>query len=73
VKPGTEVRYWKGEKKGSPSGVATVYEVGDIGGLPVVWLEGVRGCIAVSHCEAVAQPAKTEVQRIGVVARKGQP
>lgn len=50
---GLIVRYWKGARRGEPSGTSTVTSVGDIGGIRVVWLEGVSGCIAHTHIQAV--------------------
>ena len=72
---GTMVRYWLMEKKGSPDGaartrtVATLYE----GHSAVLWIEEVRGCVALSHIEVVPEEAlqtgpKTEIVYYGVAS-----
>jgi len=52
---GTRVRYWKGAKRGAPSGVAKTAwpAVVACGGVPVIWVEGEEACIALSHVEIV--------------------
>ncbi|MFA5123023.1 hypothetical protein [Zavarzinia sp.] len=50
---GTLVRYWRGAREGQPSGEGpTTYAAELMGGhTGVVWIEGCRGCIALSHVE----------------------
>lgn len=50
---GTDVRYWKGVKRGEPTGVAAVRAPAELfgGHTPSVWLEGVSGCVALTHVE----------------------
>lgn len=51
---GTKVRYWKGARRGEPSGEAcTTGPATIVGGTGVVWLDGVSGCIALSHVEVL--------------------
>ena len=51
---GTEVYYWKGAKIGEPSGKAKVRSAASyLGGTKVVWLQGVAGCIALTHIKVV--------------------
>jgi hypothetical protein len=51
---GTVVSYWKGVRVGPSTGsAATRSEAQMLGGhTAVVWLEGVSGCIALTHVEA---------------------
>jgi hypothetical protein len=59
---GTKVRYWKGAKRGEPNGEScTVGPASLVGGSGVVWLDGVSGCIALSHVEVVTKPVAVEV------------
>jgi len=53
---GTRVRYWRGERKGEPSGEGTTYHPATVlgGHTAVAWIEGCSGCVALSHVEAVA-------------------
>jgi hypothetical protein len=52
---GTRVRYWKGAKRGAPSGEAVTRGKATLMcNVPVAWLEGVSGCIALSHVEVVS-------------------
>lgn len=52
---GTRVRYWKGPREGEPTGEATTRAPAEaLGGhTAVVWLDGVSGCIALTHVEVV--------------------
>ena len=50
---GTPVRYWSGIKEGDGKLSKTRSQADLMGGTAVVWLEGVSGCIALSHVEAV--------------------
>lgn len=51
---GTIVRYWRGEKDGFPSGRGAASAAYMLSGhTPVVWINGCRGCIALSHVEVV--------------------
>lgn len=50
---GTNVAYWSMLKRGEPTGIArTRSEASLVGGAACVFLEGVAGCIALSHVEA---------------------
>lgn len=55
---GTRVRYWKGRREGLPSGETVTRSRAEVlyGGAAVVWLEGVAGCIALTHVEAIVNP-----------------
>lgn len=49
---GTPVRYWSGSRQGDGEASRTCSTVQLLGGhLPVVWVEGVTGAIAMSHIE----------------------
>jgi hypothetical protein len=51
---GTKTRYWKMRKEGEPSGEgATRSEAYLSGDTAVILIDGVSGCIALSHVEAV--------------------
>lgn len=52
---GTLCEYWTGGKCEEPSGKARIrYEATVLGGhTPVVWLEGVRSCIALTHVRPI--------------------
>ncbi len=64
---GTQVRYWRGERDGEPSGTGKTYTEASVlayafakkrhstssGNTPVVWIEGCTGCIALTHVEVV--------------------
>lgn len=52
---GTLVDYWRGAKEGEPSGRGATYtEAQMMGGhTAVVWIEGCRGAISLSHVEVV--------------------
>ena len=52
---GTRVRYWRGVRKGAPSGEGTTYHPATVlgGHTAVAWIEGCSGCVALSHVEAV--------------------
>ena len=51
---GTLCRYWTGEREGEGKIAATRSEAQMLSGhTAVVWLEGVSGCVALSHVEAV--------------------
>lgn len=62
---GTRMRYWKGLRQGAPTGIAAVRAPASVmGGAAVVWLEGVSGCIALTHVERAAPgEADAEVSR----------
>lgn len=49
--PGTRVRYWRMVMEGEADGEAPTRSSGDLlgGHTPVVWIEGVRGPIALTH------------------------
>jgi hypothetical protein len=48
------VQYWKGVRRGEPSGTAhTRSRASVVGDSAVVWIEGVAGCIALSHVAEV--------------------
>jgi hypothetical protein len=51
---GTMVDFWTGLRAGEPSGTSTTRSEAELlgGHTAVVWLEGVRGCIALSHVKA---------------------
>lgn len=53
VKPGTMVKYWRGEKKGEPSGTGKTSSYAQVlsGHTAVVWIDGCSGCIALSHVD----------------------
>jgi len=48
-KTGDVVEYWKGLRRGAPSGEARINSLGMVGGMPVAYLERVSGCIALTH------------------------
>lgn len=52
---GTRVRYWRGERKGEPSGEGITHSPATVlgGHTAVAWIEGCSGCVALSHVEAV--------------------
>lgn len=52
---GTLVRYWRGELSGAPSGTGRTRSLAEVlgGHTAVVWIEGCRGCVALSHVEVV--------------------
>lgn len=52
---GTLVRYWRGIREGDPSGEGPTIHPADLlgGHTGVIWIEGCRGCIALSHVEAI--------------------
>jgi hypothetical protein len=54
IKVGDRVKYWRGVKRGEPSGTSRVREVGTMGKAHVVWLDGEAACIAMTHVELVA-------------------
>ena len=65
---GTRMRYWKGLRQGEPTGHAIVRAPASVmGGSAVVWLEGVSGCVALSHVERAA-PGEPDAE----VSRKGE-
>lgn len=57
IAEGQTVQYWKGIRRGEPTGTAKVTGVGDLCGTPVAWLEGVSGCIAYTHLQPVPESA----------------
>lgn len=52
---GDTVNYWRGIKCGEPDGHGKVTILGSIGHTEVAWIEGCRGCIALSHIERIDQ------------------
>lgn len=52
---GTTFRYWTGAKSGPPTGEAVTYHEATVlpSGTAVAWLEGVAGCVSLSHVEAI--------------------
>ena len=49
---GTVVAYWRGLHAGEPDGEGRTCTVAQlVGGAPVVWIEGCRGCVALTHIE----------------------
>jgi hypothetical protein len=53
---GTLCRYWTGVREGEGQLAKTRSAAGMVGGhSAVIWLEGVSGCIALSHVEAEAK------------------
>lgn len=51
---GDKVNYWRAVKKGEPDGTGEIYSLGDVGGAAVAWINGCRGCIALTHIEKAA-------------------
>lgn len=52
---GTRVRYWRMVRKGPPSGEAPTSAPAEVvGDDAVVRVEGVSGCVALSHVEVVS-------------------
>lgn len=51
---GTKVRYWTGVREGIGNISTTRTEAQFLGGhTPIVWIEGVSGCVALSHVEPI--------------------
>lgn len=52
---GTLVKFWRGAKEGEPSGQGTTYAPAEVlsGHTAVVWIESCRGCVALTHVEAI--------------------
>lgn len=51
---GTVVRYWRGLLGGEPSGTGpTILKAAVLGLTAVVWIDGCRGCIALTHVEVI--------------------
>jgi hypothetical protein len=52
---GAYVRYWRGERIGEPSGEGKTRTPAQVrsGHTPVIWIEGCRGYIALSHIEVI--------------------
>ena len=51
---GTRVRYWAGPREGDGTVSTTRSEAEVLGGhTAVVWIVGVRGCVALSHVQAI--------------------
>lgn len=49
---GTRVRYWTGVREGEGRKGVTTHEATLLGGhTPVAWIEGARGCVALTHVE----------------------
>jgi hypothetical protein len=48
-KVGTIVNYWRGKREGAPDGQGVITDTGEMCGTKVAWIEGCRGCIALSH------------------------
>jgi hypothetical protein len=55
VPEGTMVRYWRGAREGEPSGTGRTRCPAQVlsGHTAVVWIEGFRGCVALSHVEVI--------------------
>ena len=55
---GTLVNYWGMEKKGPPSGTGKIKHLATVlsGHTAVAWIEGARGCYAVTHVEKAVTP-----------------
>lgn len=55
VPVGTMLRYWRGEKKGEPSGVGKMHHKATMmgGHTAVAWIEDCSGAIALTHVEVV--------------------
>lgn len=50
---GTKVRYWTGTREGEGALSATRTEARVLGGhTPIIWIEHVAGCLALSHVKA---------------------
>lgn len=59
---GQRARFWKGERRGEPSGEGEIYNEATVlgGHTAVAWIEGARGCVALSHVEVIVEaPANT--------------
>lgn len=55
---GTRVRYWRGAREGAGAESTTRTEAKVLGDhTAVVWLDGVAGCIALSHVEVIKAPS----------------
>lgn len=53
---GTAVRYWRGMREGDPTGTGKIYnEATVMGGSPVAWISGCRGCVALTHVEVCSR------------------
>ena len=51
---GTMVRYWRGTRDGEPSGTGpTTFAACVLGGVAVLWVRGLSGCVALSHVEPI--------------------
>lgn len=50
---GTRVRYWTGVREGVGRESVTKYAAALVSNQPCVWVEGVTGCIALTHVEPV--------------------
>lgn len=48
-KTGDIVEYWKGLRRGAPSGEAQISSMGMVDGRPVAYLVGVSGGVALTH------------------------
>jgi len=48
---GTKVRYWTGVREGSGTVSVTRSEAQLLCNTAVIWIEGVSGCVALSHVE----------------------
>ena len=49
---GTLVKYWTGVKEGEPSGIGKTRSTAQMMcGHSVVWIEGYRSCVGLSHIE----------------------
>lgn len=50
---GTPVRYWTGLRQGEGKAATTRSEASVMCGSAVVWLEGVSGCVALTHVQVI--------------------
>jgi hypothetical protein len=54
---GDLVDYWTGAREGTPSGRGRIKSVSLLGGhTPVAWIDGARGCVALTHLRNVCEP-----------------
>ena len=54
-KVGQRACYWKGLRQGEPSGEGEIYNEATVlgGHTAVAWIEGARGCVALTHVEVI--------------------
>ncbi|MFF0823033.1 hypothetical protein ACFYUR_21950 [Micromonospora haikouensis] len=64
---GTPVRYWRGVREGDGRTARTRTEAQLLGGhTAVVWLQGVAGCIALTHVEPISEDELMPEQPDGI-------